>query len=142
MSFTQIDDVNQLILHTLDDKSVFTMTQVNKNFKKVIFDDKLLKAKFVSYNIVRQKVKKIIAAAKYNEYIYVRITLNHMLTVQKIHELVPTAKNIKFRHAFLYYKIKPYELVNSIESIVNEFEPFDLNKIFKNDFSDYIQYVI
>lgn len=142
MSFTQITDVNQLILQTLDDKSVFIMTQVNKNFKKVIFNDKLLKSKFVSYNIVRQKVKKIIAATIYNDYIFVRITRNHMLTVQKILEIVPTAKNINNSTYFLYYKIKPCELVNSIESIVNEFEPFDLNKIFKNKFSGYIEYVI
>ncbi len=73
MTFTQIVDVNKLILQSLDDKSLFTMTQVNKNFKKTILDDKLLKSKFVGYNIVRQKVKKIIAAAKYNDYIFVHL---------------------------------------------------------------------
>lgn len=143
MSFTPIADVNQLILQTLDDKSVFTMTQVNNNFKKVIFNDKLLKAKFVSYNIVHQKVKKIIAA--YDDYIYVCINIRQqdVLTIKKILELAPTALNIDiFDNTFLYYKIKPREIVNSIESIVNKFETFDLNKIYKNNFSNYIEYSI
>lgn len=35
MIFTDIPDIDKLLLLTLDEKSLFIMTQVNKNVKKI-----------------------------------------------------------------------------------------------------------
>jgi hypothetical protein len=141
MIFTDISDIDRLLLLSFDEKSLFIMTQVNKNIKKFILNDNLLKSKFINYKIAYLKVVKMVKS-EYDKNIHVRINVpDHNLTIHQIKHMVPLAKNIKLSdNTSIIYKIHANEVLNSIEVILNFLDYFDLRKIYKN--ISYIEYNI
>jgi hypothetical protein len=133
-------DTNTLILFTLDDKSLFTMSRVNKTYKRIILTDKLLKQKFMNYKIPYLKVVKMIKCTYDYKNIAVRIFIENNLTIDQIKRMIPLAKNISIMNDITKYKIHANEVFNSIEIVVNilNSNSFDLIKISKN--VDYIEY--
>jgi hypothetical protein len=135
MIFTDIADVDRLLLLTIDEKSLFTMTHVNKNVKKFILDDRILKHKFINYKIAYLKVVKMVKSTYDYKNVYVCINIDHGLTIHQIKHMVPLSKNIKLINDYtdwITYKIHANEVFNSIEIIVNYLDYFDISKISKN----------
>lgn len=139
MIFTDIPDVDRLLLLTLDEKSLFIMTQVNKNVIKFILDDRILKHKFIYYKIVFMKVVKMVKSTYDYRNILVRIYVQNNLTIHQIKHIVPLSKNINLiNDTCIIYKIHANEVLNSIEIILTFLDYFDIRKIIKN--VSYIEY--
>ena len=129
--FTSVLDVDILILLALNEKSLFLITQVNKNIRNTILKELPLRKKFINYNLIyKQAIKEIRKRANYAGQVDVRIIGLNTLSTQEIVALLPNVKNIKFEDFGIKYTIHANQVIDSLEkTLVQLNRSFNLNHI-------------
>ena len=137
-----INDVDTVILHMLDDESLYIIGNSNKYVKSYILKDKYLKPKYIAYRMKYTGLINDMHRVKgYMDLVEVHIALN--LSENEIKMLIPYAHNVTINNGNITYKVHIDEVIKSIKSLLRYVnDEFNINKLSQYSKRDYMIYKI
>lgn len=137
-----MDDVDTVILHFLDDESLYIMGNSNKYVKSYILKDKYLKPKYVNYRMKYTGLVKDMKRVKDAlGLVEVQIVLN--LSEKEVNMIIPYANNIIINDGNVSYKVHVDEVIKSIKSLLHYINhEFHINKLSQYSKRNFMVYKI
>ncbi len=122
--FTSLIDTDKEILYILDDPSLLNVYRLNKNSKRMIINNSILKSRYIKYKMKQNEIFKW-----FKNQNTIRIYIKGIyLSIHEIKTLVPESKNITSNRG-LIYSIHPFYAMSSLNILISKYEIFNIEKV-------------
>lgn len=136
-----LNDVDNLILHLLDDEALYVMGNSNKHVKTVILKDPRLKTRYITYRMRYTGLLNDMRRMAEDGKITVRVKID--LSNNEVKMIIPYATDVMVLDGTVIYKVRIDEVIKSLKALLLYVNgQFNIHKLSQYPKQSYMIYYI